>query len=93
MLRIVLLSLLVIAVMTAVKDGRVLERAGLVGACAAVAAPEGHSGHWQACRSGKLEGSPDLTRKSCRRRFVVGKAEYWSCPTPLGGLNDAAARS
>jgi hypothetical protein len=85
MLRVVVASLLVIAVMVAVKDGRALEKAGLVGSCAAVAAPGGQTGYWHACKEGKLEGRPDLTRKSCLSAGLIGTVEYWRCPTPLGG--------
>jgi hypothetical protein len=90
MLRIVVLSLLVIAVMVAIKDGRMLQRAGLVGSCTAVATPEGQTGYWHGCKEGKLEGRPDLTRKSCKSIGLVGSVEYWRCPTPLGGLSDAS---
>ncbi len=93
MLRVFVLSLLVIAVMVAVKDGRVLARAGLVGSCAAVAAPAGQTGYWHACKEGKLEGRPDLSRKSCKSLGLVGTVEYWRCPTPLGGLKNASGRS
>ncbi len=85
MLRVVIASLLVIAVMVAVKDGRLPERAGLVGSCTAVAAPEGQSGYWQSCTEGRLEGRPDLSRRSCRSAGLAGAIELWRCPTPIGG--------
>ena len=93
MLRIVAASLLVLAVMVAVKDGRVLEKTGIVGSCSAVPTPGGQTGYWHACEEGRLEGRPDLTRKSCLSAGIVGAAEYWRCPTPLGGLRDAAGRT
>jgi hypothetical protein len=82
-LRIFLVTAAVAAAMLAVKDGRLLARAGLVGSCSAVAAPAGHSGAWQACKPGRLEGRPDLSSKSCSSEGVVGKLEYWSCPADL----------
>jgi hypothetical protein len=93
MLRIVAASLLVIAVMAAVKDGRVLKEVGLVGSCSAVAAPAGQTGYWHACKPGKLEGPPDLSRKSCTRAGLAGAKEVWRCPTPIGGYEDAAGRN
>jgi hypothetical protein len=90
MLRILALSLLAIAVMAGIKDGRMLERAGLVGSCTPVATPEGQTGYWHSCKEGRLEGRPDLTRKSCKSIGLVGSLEYWRCPTPLGGLKNAA---
>ncbi len=85
MLRVVIASLLVIAAMVAVKDGRLLARAGVVGSCTAVVAPEGKAGYWHSCKEGKLEGWPDLSRKSCTSAGFVGNVELWRCPTPIGG--------
>ncbi len=84
MLRVVIASLLVIAVMVTVKDGRLLARAGLVGSCTVVAAPQGQSGYWHSCKEGKLEGRPDLSRKSCKSAGRAGALELWRCPTRLG---------
>ena len=89
MLRIIAFSLIVIAVMVAIKDGRALERAGLVGSCTPVTTPEGQTGYWHSCKEGRLEGRPDLSRKSCKSVGLVGSVEYWRCPTPLGGLKGA----
>jgi hypothetical protein len=74
----------VIALMAAIKDGRVLRQAGLTGKCTAVAAPQGETGEWQRCTPGKLEGAPNLTRQGCTAASTVGKAEYWHCPAPIG---------
>lgn len=83
MLRILLVTVAVAGAMFAVKDGSLLARAGLVGSCSAVAAPAGHSGAWQACKAGRLEGRPNLSSKSFSRQGVVGKLEYWSCSVDL----------
>jgi hypothetical protein len=37
----------------------------------------------EACRAGKLEGSPDLTRQGCRAAGVNGTLEYWRCPASV----------
>lgn len=70
--------------MVAVKDGRLLDRSGLVGSCAAVATPSGHDGVWHACRPGRLEGRHDLTRQSCVSKGVAGEVEYWHCRAQIG---------
>jgi hypothetical protein len=84
MLRVFIAAALVVAALVAVKDGRVLTRAGLVGSCSAVAAPAGQAGVWEACRAGKLEGRPDLSRHSCVSAGVRRGLEYWRCPAPVG---------
>jgi hypothetical protein len=83
MLRILLVSAAIAGVMVAVKDGRILAGAGLVGTCSAVAAPAGDVAAWHACRAGRLEGRPDLSRKSCTSESVAERIEYWRCPAPL----------
>jgi hypothetical protein len=85
MLRILIITAAIAALMFAVKDGRVLARAGLVGSCTDVVAPLGDGGAWQACRAGPLEGRPDLSRRSCSPQGLVREVEYWRCPTPLAG--------
>lgn len=90
MLRILLVTIAIAGVMLAVKDGRLLARAGLVGSCSAAAAPAGDLGSWQACRSGRLEGRPDLSRKQCTAQGVVRAVEYWRCPTQIVGGRSSA---
>lgn len=83
MFRIFLVVAVIAAAMFAVKDGRVLERAGLTGSCEPVATPKGQTGFWQACRPGKLEGQPDLSRRSCTPGGISGDVAYWRCPTKV----------
>jgi hypothetical protein len=85
MLRILIITAAIAAAMFAVNDGRVLAKAGLVGSCTEVAAPLGDEGAWQACRAGRLEGRPDLSRKSCWPQAMVREVEYWRCPAPFAG--------
>jgi len=40
-------------------------------------------GYWEACRPGKLEGRPNLKRKSCEPVGLAGGVEYWRCPSPI----------
>ena len=69
--------------MLAVKDGRILVRAGLVGTCSTVAAPADPQASWEACRAGRLDGRPDLTRRSCTTHGIRSGLEYWRCPAPV----------
>lgn len=69
--------------MVAIKDGRVLSETGLLASCSAVAAPLGDTGFWEACRPGKLEGRPDLSRRSCTRQGIMRGIELWRCPAPV----------
>ena len=80
--RVVAVAVCILAVMIAIKDGRVLRSTGLTGSCAVVqTAPDGTE--VEACRPGKLEGRPDLTRHGCTGLGVNGAYEYWRCPADL----------
>ena len=59
-------AILIFALMLVIKDGRASRNLGLTGSCHVVAAPAGQDGLWQACRPGKLEGAPDLSRYGCK---------------------------
>ncbi len=80
MWRIFLIAALAAAAMYAIAHGDVLAKAQLVGRCTAVTAPVGDQAAWQSCRPGRLEGRPDLTKKSCTPAGFVGEAEMWRCP-------------
>ena len=82
---VLLAAVVVVLVMIAIKDGRLLREAGLTGGCRPVAAPRGVDGDWQACDPGKLQGAPDLTRQGCTSVSFVGKTEYWRCPAGIDG--------
>jgi hypothetical protein len=84
MFRMFVIAALIVGGMIAIKDGRPLKKTGLVATCAAVAAPPGQTGYWEACKPGKLEGRPNLTRRSCNSAGVVANVEYWRCPSPIG---------
>ena len=80
--RILIVAVLAVAVMVAVKDGRILRHAGLTASCQTVGAPT-TSGNVVACSQGKLEGRPDLSRHGCKPRGVNGRLEYWDCPATV----------
>jgi hypothetical protein len=77
----------IIATMVVIKDGRVLREAGLLSSCSALTSLDGEGGYWHACRPGKLEGWPDLRRRSCVSRGVRAGHEYWLCPEHVGSAN------
>jgi hypothetical protein len=85
--RIVAVATLVLALMIAIKDGRILSKSGLAGSCSVVQVGADGS-ELEACRAGKLEGLPDLTRAGCRDAGVSGSYGYWRCPsTVAAGAN------
>ena len=81
--KLIFYGVLVVAAMVAIKDGRVLEPTGLVGRCSVVQGPAGDTATWEACRPGKLEGRPNLVRKSCTSAGVKDGVEYWRCPSQV----------
>ncbi len=83
MFRVAAIVVLAVALTVTVKDGRALRDTGLIASCTTVTAPYAGPEHWQACRSGRLEGRPNLKRQSCESAGVVADVEYWRCPSPL----------
>lgn len=84
LLRIALVTAFLAAGLVWLGDSDVLDRSGLVGSCAVVKRTSAGSEVWHACRPGKLQGRPNLVRKSCVSHGVVGDVEYWRCRTALG---------
>jgi hypothetical protein len=87
--RVVVVGVLIFALMLVVKDGRLLRKAGLTGACSAVQTL-GNGTQLEACRPGKLAGRPDLSHQGCQDAGVSGTYQYWHCPAavssgPTGG--------
>jgi len=85
MFRIALAAALVASVLAAAQHERVLDRAGLLGSCTAVAAATEEDGQWLECRPGELTGYPDLSQDACTRGAMRGEVRYWRCPTALVG--------
>jgi hypothetical protein len=79
---IVFVATLVAAGMVAVKDGRLLRAAGMIGHCAVVQTTSDGQ-QWEACSSGKLEGAPDLSRNGCTSAGLYAGQIYWHCPAPV----------
>ena len=75
--------MLIFALMLVIKDGRASRNLGLTGRCQAVAGPRSADGVWEACKPGRLEGAPDLSRQGCKSVSFVGKHELWRCPAGI----------
>jgi hypothetical protein len=79
---IIVTACLIFALMVAIKDGRIPHVAGLTGSCSSVAAlADGEV--IEACKPGKLEGKPDLSKRNCTSVASKGSLEYWRCPADL----------
>jgi len=82
LIRVVVLGALVVALLIAVKDGRILRETGLTGACSS-AQTLADGTQLQACRSGRLVGRPDLSRQGCTVAGLTGTYQYWHCPAAV----------
>jgi hypothetical protein len=80
LIRIVAAGACIFVLMLLIKDGRVLRITGLTGSCTVVQAFQ-DSSELASCRAGKLEGRPDLSHRGCRSTGIVGKNEFWRCPS------------
>lgn len=85
---IIIVGVCIFALMLVIKDGRVLRASGLTGSCTVVET-YADSTELAACKPGKLEGRPDLSRRGCTTIEVVGKVEYWHCATGFD-ISDAS---
>ena len=76
--QIVAVGVCIFALMLVVKDGRALRMSGLTGSCSIVQTyPD--SSLLVACRPGKLDGRPDLSRRACSSGQLAAGAQYWHC--------------
>ena len=80
---VVVAAALILAFMVAIKDGRILRKAGLTGGCISIATPRGETGAWHKCTAGRLQGLPDLHRQGCTAVSQFGKTEFWRCPARI----------
>jgi hypothetical protein len=80
---IIILAVCAVGFMSAVKDGRMLKGTGITASCSIVQTASDGS-ELAACRPGKLEGLPDLTRRGCTNAGVTGTNQYWRCPATAG---------
>jgi hypothetical protein len=76
---IAVVAVCILAAMIAVKDGRLFRTTGLMATCSKVASTA--TADVEACRPGKLEGRPDLTKRGCKFAATVKQVAYWNCPS------------
>ena len=82
-IKILLVGVLVFAAMAAVRDGRLLAKAGCTASCTEVSTRKAQDDVVQACTRGRHEGYPDLKTKSCVSLGIRHRVQYWSCPAPV----------
>jgi hypothetical protein len=87
MVRIVAVGAMLVAVMIAIKDHRLLERTHVVGSCSTVAqtSVSTDGSEWRSCVAGRLTGRPGLALAGCTDFGVYRDAEFWQCPATLAG--------
>jgi hypothetical protein len=83
LLKIIVVGALVIGVMVAIKDGRILRDAGLLSNCTTVSANGQDAPTLLRCTKGRLDGWPDETNNSCNLIAVHPSREYWRCAAPV----------
>lgn len=80
--RVFIAAILVLALMIAIKDGRLLRSTGLIASCGVVStAADGTQ--TEACRPGRLEGAHNLSAQGCTFTGNAGPDAYWRCPAPV----------
>jgi hypothetical protein len=82
-LRFALVAAVIAGGLGVVQQKQVLQNAGLFGSCSEIATPAGQTGVWHECVSGKLTGTPGLSRGSCTRIEHRLARDLWRCPTAL----------
>jgi hypothetical protein len=83
LLKILVAGVVLIGMMAAIKDGRVLRDAGLLSHCNAVVLNGQPDATVLSCAKGRLDGWPDMTNKSCNLIAVHPDREYWHCQAPV----------
>ena len=83
LLKILVAGVLLIGMMAAIKDGRILRDAGLLSHCNAVVVHGQTDPTLLSCSKGKLDGWPDMTPKSCNLVAAHLARQYWRCQAPV----------
>ena len=79
---VIAVGVMILALMLAIKDGRVLHDVGLTGYCNTVWTSS-DGAQIQQCHRGVLEGWPDLSKSGCTGAGVARSVQLWSCPAGL----------
>ena len=83
LLKILVVGALLVGLMAAIRDGRVLKDAGLLSSCNTVVVNGRQDSTVLSCSKGRLDGFPDMTDKSCNLIAVHPKHEFWRCEAPV----------
>ena len=83
LVKIIVVGALVIGVMVAVKDGRILRDAGLLSHCSPVNVGGQSAPTVLSCTKGRLDGWPNETHNSCDLIAVHPARQYWRCAAPV----------
>lgn len=83
LLKILVVGAVLIGVMAAIRDGRVLRDAGLLSTCSAVVVNGKTDPAVLSCTKGRLDGFPDMTNKSCNLIAVHRNRQFWRCEAPI----------
>jgi hypothetical protein len=86
MFRFIVAAAIIGSLLAFAKDQHVLDRAGILGSCAplaATAATIADESQWWECRPGQLTGYPELSQDGCKRGTTRGEVRYWRCPAAL----------
>jgi hypothetical protein len=81
--KVVYIGVICLVAVLVAKSGWALHRSGLLGSCT-VYAQSSDGSEMEECRSGKLDGLPDLSGKGCTPQTIAKTVEYWSCPASIG---------
>jgi len=83
LLKIIVVGALLVGVMAAIKDGRVLRDAGLLSTCTTVTVNGQDDPTLLSCTKGRLDGWPDESNNSCNLIAVHPNREFWRCQAPV----------
>jgi hypothetical protein len=83
LLKILIVGAVVIGLMAAIRDGRILRDAGLLSSCNAVVVNGKPDPTVLSCSKGRLDGFPDMSDKACHLVSVQSKHELWRCEAPV----------
>jgi hypothetical protein len=87
-LKILLVGAAIAILMVVARDQHWAQRAGVTGACTAVAGPALQGGGaWYRCKEGIVTGLPNLESEQCKSAgMVAAHDELWQCLEPLVSL-------
>ena len=83
LLKILVVGAVLIGVMAAIRDGRLLKDAGLLSTCNVAATNGKPDPTLLSCTKGRLDGFPTMTSKGCTLLAAHPTRQYWRCPAPV----------